>query len=376
MNSEGLICAVIVASGESTRFGYDKLFSIVNGHTVIEGAVRPFIESKEISRLVIVTDGRRSERMKELFGDDERISYVAGGETRTLSVISGLSLLDKRCEIVLIHDGARPFVTKELIKRVIEEAKLKGNAVPCVKATDTVYLNLNGGRPLPVERDNVALIQTPQAFEYRALMEAYQGNTDTLSDDSTVFSKSGRRVNLIEGDRDNIKITFFGDGNCVLTGNGADAHKLVEGRALILGGVNILFEKGLLGHSDADVLLHAVMDALLSAAGERDIGVQFPDTDKAYEGISSMTLLLKVKRILDRKGLTPLSVSAVIIAQRPRLSGYIPQMKENIAAILEVDSDKVNISATTTEGLGMIGEGQGIASTATCILGKKLKSNI
>lgn len=371
MTNEGLVCAVIVAAGESSRFGSDKLLSVADGRTVIEGAVLPFLETECVAKIVIVTDAERRKKFEMLFGRNDRISYALGGETRTLSVISGLNALDRRCEVVLIHDGARPFLKKELILTLIREAWGKGSAIPFVTPVDSVYMNIAGGRPLPVERDNVALVQTPQAFIYREIMSAYMGNSASRTDDGTVFCKSGRIPNLVAGDRNNVKITYAGDGNSVFCGMGADAHRLVDGRDLIIGGVKIPYEKGLLGHSDADVLIHAIMDALLSAAGERDIGVLFPDSDDEYEGISSMTLLLRVRRILDRKNLIPLSVSGVIIAEKPKMFPYITQMKENIAAVLDLSPARVNVGATTTEGLGMIGEGDGIAATANCILAVK-----
>lgn len=151
-------------------------------------------------------------------------------------------------------------------------------------------------------------------------------------------------------------------------GNGYDVHRLVENRKLMLGGVDIPFEKGLLGHSDADVLLHAVMDSLLSAAGLRDIGVQFPDTDNAYKNISSLILLKKVKELIFDKNFEVQSVSAVVCAQKPKLGGYLPQMKQAIASALALNEEKVNLSATTTEGLGIVGKGEGIASYAVCLL--------
>ncbi len=151
-------------------------------------------------------------------------------------------------------------------------------------------------------------------------------------------------------------------------GNGYDVHRLVEGRELILGGVNIPFEKGLLGHSDADVLLHAIMDALLGAASLRDIGYHFPDTDNAYKGISSMELLKRVKLLLDEKGYHLINLDATIIAQRPKLRPYIEEMISNVAAVLETDAANVNIKATTQEGLGFTGEGLGISAFASCLI--------
>ena len=154
-------------------------------------------------------------------------------------------------------------------------------------------------------------------------------------------------------------------------GNGYDVHRLTEGRKLILGGVDIPFEKGRLGHSDADVLIHAVMDALLGAAALRDIGYHFPDTDPEYKGISSIELLKKVKDLLDGEGYTVVNIDAVVIAQRPKLKDYIDKMIKNIAAALDTAAGNVNVKATTEEGLGFTGEGLGIAAFASCIIENK-----
>jgi 2-C-methyl-D-erythritol 2,4-cyclodiphosphate synthase len=154
-------------------------------------------------------------------------------------------------------------------------------------------------------------------------------------------------------------------------GNGYDVHRLVENRSLIMGGVDIPYEKGLLGHSDADVLVHAIMDALLGAAGERDIGKHFPDTDNSYKGISSLKLLEKVRGIIKDKGYLVGNIDSIIVAQAPKMAPYIEIMRKNISEVLEIDQDSINIKATTTEGLGFAGKGEGIASYAVACLYKK-----
>ena len=200
-------------------------------------------------------------------------------------------------------------------------------------------------------------------------------STDGVTDDAEAYERAGYSPRLVDGSYDNIKITTATDLLRLSQNNkigvGYDVHRLVEGRPLILGGVRIEHEKGLLGHSDADVLTHAVMDALLSAAGLPDIGVLFPDTDDRFDGISSLKLLKEVLNKLRERELEIVNVSAVAIAQKPKLSPVIKDIRASLAAALETDNARVNVSATTTEGLGIVGNGDAIAATASCILSER-----
>jgi len=633
--------AVIVAAGSSVRFKSDKLFYEIDGKPVIFHSIKPFVDNSDINRIVVVTDKARAEKVRALFSDCNKLFFTEGGKTRSESVINGLNAIsdgeicgcfaEKECDVVAIHDGARPFLSQKLLEALINEAAEKSSAIPFVAATDTVYLRQNaqsccyqengaaiknnaviGGEKSAVnsfDREKVMLIQTPQVFDYKMIKKAYgafaediagnvtnclaesvaknvtvndgepsaekvsekvaderriipneertahqmklnpspfekikSGNktielrlfdekrqkikegdiitfTDTLggerisrivkklhifdsfeqlyrtlpllqcgytaddvdkacpsdmeqyysteeqqkygvvgielspiadscggvlhskttnckeilnwaTDDSGVFFATYKSLNFVDGDRNNIKITYpsdipenrardfcfrendtLNDGNSVCrndagvttendiyicdesnvvkeklieipnvegsealnlplanVGTGCDVHRLVEGRRLILGGIEISYEKGLLGHSDADVLLHAIMDAILSAAGERDIGVQFPDTDERYKGISSVLLLRQVLRIVESKGKKITSVSATIIAQKPKLAHIIPLIAENIAKVIDLPTQSVNINATTTEKMGMIGEGEGIGAVAVAVV--------
>ncbi|MEG1924090.1 MAG: 2-C-methyl-D-erythritol 2,4-cyclodiphosphate synthase [Clostridia bacterium] len=362
------ISAVIAAAGISCRYGINKLFTELNGKSLIEVTVSVFESNSNINQIILVCNDNDKKKMAELFENSDKVFVTTGGESRMQSVMMGLSCVDRSCDYVMIHDGARPYVTQNLINKLLTEAIEYGNAVACIPSTDTIYLTLNGENAKPLNRDNIMRAQTPQVFDFRSIMIAYQNFVGIATDDSQIYRQSFNNLHLTIGETSNIKVTFPCDITNICIGNGVDVHRLVEGRDLILGGVKIPYCKGLLGHSDADVLLHAIMDSLLSAANERDIGVQFPDSEPQYKNISSMTLLLKVCRILALKRICPQSVSATIICQQPKLMDYLPQMKENISSVLKIKRENVNISVTTSEKLGIIGQGDGIAAEAVSIV--------
>ena len=311
----------------------------------------------------------------ELAGDNgitKLDAVVEGGAQRQDSVYNALreaGRLDPGTAYVLVHDAARPFVTEDVVQEVIRGAFDRGAAVPCVAVKDSLREN-EGERSRCVDRSRFFAVQTPQGFRKELLDEAYEkACKDGFSgtDDASLVERLGYNVEIVDGDYDNIKITTKEDlpmENRI--GTGFDVHRLVEGRKLILGGVEIPYEKGLDGHSDADVLIHALMDALLGAAAMGDIGRHFPDTDDAYKGISSMKLLDRVNNILAENMYSIGNADITVIAQKPKLSPYIEKMRENIADVLGIGKDLINIKATTTEKLGFTGRGEGIAAEAVC----------
>jgi 2-C-methyl-D-erythritol 2,4-cyclodiphosphate synthase len=270
---------------------------------------------------------------------------------------------------VLIHDGARPYVSEEIISDSIEKVRLYGSGVSAVKETNSLKVTENGDT-YAVNRDNYYIIQTPQTFNTQKLKLAYKLNS-SATDDSEIYEKAGNKVALCKGDYANKKLTSPSDfaPSSFRIGHGFDVHQLVENRKLILGGIEIPHDKGLLGHSDADALIHAIMDALLSAVGKRDIGCLFPDNDNTFKDIDSKILLRKVMQEI--KPYTPVNISAVIMAQKPKMSPHIDQMRSALASILEIDIEDINVSATTTEKLGIVGEEKGIACSAVALLTKQ-----
>ena len=373
------VTAVIVAAGRGTRFGGDlpKQFLKIENRTVLEMAIEPFQSHPMVDALIVASSEEYVElcsRICERF--DKMNAVVIGGEQRQDSVRACLDRTDEG--LVLIHDGARPFVTAQVIDRVIEGAYNQGACVPCVPVTDTVRQteNVKCTSSVTLERSSLFCVQTPQGFDTELIRRAYiKAEEDGFigTDDGVLAERLGAGVAIAEGDYANIKITTREDlprmeTGDIRIGSGYDVHQLTEGRKLVLGGVEIPFERGLLGHSDADVLLHALMDALLGAAALGDIGKHFPDTDEKYRGISSIRLLEKVKSLISDAGYTVGNTDITVIAQKPKIAAYIPAMRKNIADTLGIGIERVNVKGTTTENLGFVGRCEGIACEAVCVL--------
>lgn len=359
--------AVLLAAGSGTRSGlaYNKIFyRLPGGATVLETAINT-IKAAGIDEIVVVAAAADIAAVEACF----KGPVVAGGLTRSRSVKNGLDFIAANggAGLVVIHDCARPYARPELFSRAIESALLHGSGVAAVKTVDTVKEAENGKVTFSLPRQKLFNIQTPQAFDFETLYQAYdRGGEET--DDSEVFLKAGHEVYLCEGGYDNVKLTNREDFTRYRSGTGFDVHRLVTGRPLVLGGIDIPFDKGLEGHSDADVLTHAIMDALLSAAGLKDIGTYFPDSDESYRNIDSLLLLAKTDTLIQNAGWRVINISAAVMAEKPRLAPYIDAMRTKLAETLKLNTDAVGISATTTEKLGIIGEERGMAATAVCLL--------
>lgn len=375
--------AVVVAAGSATRMqGIDKMLVPLAGVPVVLRSVRALAASDCIDSLVIVTRTECMETLRTLCAEVSKpVTVVAGGASRPESVLAGLAALPEGTELAAIHDGARPLVTQAVIAEAVEAAGRYGAAAPAVPVHDTIKQAENGIVRATPERKTLFAVQTPQVFDVKLLKTVLRAAMErgiALTDDCSAVEAAGKPVVLTQGCEENLKITTPVDltlAEAVLKrrktmriGHGYDVHRLTEGRKLILGGVEIPFERGLDGHSDADVLVHALMDALLGAAGLRDIGVLFPDNDPAYKNISSMLLLDRVMLTLERAGYAVGNVDVTVLAQRPKLKDYIPVMRENLARAMKIPLDCVNIKATTEEGLGFTGSGEGIACHAVCLL--------
>ncbi len=375
--------AVIVAAGSATRMqGIDKMLVPLAGVPVVLRSVHALAASDCIDSLVIVTRTECMETLRTLCAEVSKpVTVVAGGASRPESVLAGLAALPEGTELAAIHDGARPLVTQAVIAEAVEAAERCGAAAPAVPVHDTIKQAENGLVRATPERKTLFAVQTPQVFDVKLLKTVLRAAMErgiALTDDCSAVEAAGKPVVLTQGCEENLKITTPVDltlAEAILKrrktmriGHGYDVHRLTEGRRLILGGVEIPFERGLDGHSDADVLVHALMDALLGAAGLRDIGVLFPDNDPAYKNISSMLLLDRVMLTLEHAGYAVGNVDVTVLAQRPKLKDYIPVMRENLARAMKIPLDCVNIKATTEEGLGFTGSGEGIACHAVCLL--------
>lgn len=368
------VTAVILCAGTGSRtnLSYNKILHYAGNKTLVETALDSFFEAG-VDNAVIVINKKDETAINEIAALYDNVTTVYGGDTRAQSVRCGLKAAIG-CDIVAIHDGARPFTTPNLIVKTVDSAIKHGSGIAAVPATDTIKESQDGktvARGLC--RDKLWCMQTPQTFNYNKICAAYENCNDNYTDDCEVWQQAGLTPVMVLGEYENIKVTTAADllrssPTRTKIGIGFDVHELVPNRPLILGGVNIEYTKGLIGHSDADVLTHAIIDALLSAAELPDIGTLFPDSDTSTENISSLILLDSVKLEIEKRGFHIGNISAAIMAQKPKLAPYIGNMRNSLALRLGTDIKRINISATTTERLGIIGEEKGIAASATCLL--------
>ena len=377
------------------------------GSTVLGTAVKAFASLDYIDKIYVVSpqDGSLDSTYEEIMAECERltgrepgsIAIVNGGDTRADSVREGIKAasrdarlagIDEDDAIVLIHDAARPGISEEIIRRNIETMKVRRAVCTALPSSDSIRM-INCEKPeyvtelalkesitYPIMNTNVVrreLIyrtQTPQTFRLSDILKAHERAVRdgySATDDAMVAEYAGISVALVEGSTANYKITTREDIQMTCrTGIGYDVHRLVPGRPLILCGTPIPSKLGLDGHSDADVAVHALMDALLGAAGLGDIGKHFPDTDEKYKGADSMKLLAEVKGMLGNARIV--NVDVVIIAQAPKLAPYMEQMKHNLSNTLGIPESAVNVKATTEEGLGFTGRGEGMAAMATAAI--------
>lgn len=366
------VSLILTCAGKGERAGFDKnkLLVNVNGETCLSRSFNAFIKTGLIDEYVITASKVDFDEISSLFSDKAKI--VLGGATRTESVKNALK--EVTGDIVLIHDGARPFVNQRIIKDCIENAKDFGGTVTAVPSRDTI---ISGDTEIKdyLGKSELYLVQTPQAFKTEEIIKAYNlAGEKIFNDDGEVYKEFIGNVKITKGDYNNIKITYKEDLELlsgvreIKFGVGFDCHKLVENRELILGGVKIPHDKGLLGHSDADVLAHAIMDAILSALSLRDIGYHFPDTDPAYKNANSMNLLEKVLKLALNKGYKVKSLSAVIMAEKPKLLKHIPSITDSLAKAIGITKENVGIGATTLEGLGFVGREEGICVHANVVM--------
>lgn len=376
---KGKVSVIICAAGKGERagFGKNKLLAPIYGAPALYHTLKKFAV-KEIDE-IIVTVSPNDEKEISAVCSPFACTIVRGGETRTQSVKNALEKITG--EIVLIHDGARPFLSRHLILNCIDSVKRFGSAVCAVKITDTAVCGRLGEITDRLDRDTTFCVQTPQGFYTEDIARAYElSNGKEYTDDSAVFGEFIAPPRLIDGERQNIKLTYKEDfnreintlisGKDARVGFGADVHAFCEGSEVTLGGVKIPFCRSLAAHSDGDVVIHAVMDALLSAAGLKDIGHYFPDTDEKYKGADSKQLLKKVVEIITKQGFKAENVSVTVQAEKPKLAPYINNMKEKISGILGTDASATAISAGTCEGLGFVGEQLGICAYAAVTLKK------
>ena len=386
------IGGIILAAGSSRRMGTskNKVFIKFEGISALVRSVETHKHTGLFDYLIIVCKEEdlptiQSKLTRHVQG--MQYIFVTGGAERQYSVENALRHVEPDTDIVSVHDAARCFVTSQIIKDCVASAIRRGSGVAAVSAVDTIK-RVDGKRVVEtLNRDELVLVQTPQVFRRDLLVRAHnQAKEDGIlgTDDSSLVERLGQEVYVVNGSMNNIKITTPYDlklGEKIAgerkmfsnlrIGSGVDVHAFSRDRKLILGGVEIPSEMGLLGHSDADVLVHAIMDALVGAARLGDIGELFPPGDPKYKDISSIVLLKKVGELLNNCGYTIINIDATLIMQRPKIINYKSDMIRNIASALDVDKQYINIKATTTEELGFAGRGEGASAHAVCMIQKQ-----
>ena len=381
------VSALIAAGGRGARFGaaQPKQFLSLGGRSILERSVDAFRNCDVIDDLVVaVPSDVAGAPPASLLAGKKPIEIVAGGARRQDSVANAFARVVDRADIVVIHDAARPFVTDDTIRRTVEAAIESGAAIAAIAAHDTVKrAGLNRLVTATLPREEIFLAQTPQAFRTSVLKEALALASDA-TDEAMLAEQAGHAVQIVEGDPRNLKITTPSDlamaerllglsspsPAVMRIGNGYDLHRLVTNRPLILGGVSIPFDKGLLGHSDADAVCHAVTDAVLGAAGGGDIGRHFPDNDPAWKGANSVELLRKAMMGVKDAGFSVVNVDVVVIAQKPKLVPYLDAMRANLASALDCDVTQVSVKGKTNEGVDSMGAGESIAVHAVALLAR------
>ena len=391
-NRDGKVAAIILAAGTSSRMsGKDKQLMMLRGLPVFVHSLRVMQDSSRVDHICVVFAEHNIEAGKAAIAsnDDRKIACLTvGGARRQDSVRIGIEALGESgtdFDWLLIHDGARPFIDEEMLTRGLAAARATGATVAAVPLKDTVKQVSGEIVVATPDRTSLRAVQTPQVFSADVLKNAHRAVTSDVTDDASMVEQNGGAVTVFDGDYDNIKITTPGDislaeaiydrrygqpttGERRRWGVGFDGHALASGGPLRLGGVEIPFEFGLSGHSDGDVLLHAITSALLGAAGLGDMGSNFPSSDEALRGIDSAELMRRALEKIALAGWEAEHVDATIIAQRPRLSGHVTAITDRIASVTGLDRASVNIKVTSTDHVGAIGEGKGIAAQAVATL--------
>ena len=380
----GRVAAVVVAAGRGQRVGGDvpKQYRTICGEPVIRPALAAFLGHSRIDAVQPVIHAHDAEAFRAATAGLQSLPAVWGGATRQASVRAGLEALRAtQPDFVLIHDAARPFLTGALITRAIDAAAEHRAAVPAVPVADTVKkVDERESVIETLDRSRLRLVQTPQAFAFDLILDAHHraaaAGREDFTDDAALAEWAGHRVTVFPGEATNVKLTTNDDfiraealrisalGD-VRTGNGFDVHAFGEGDHVMLGGIRIAHSHGLSGHSDADVVLHALVDALLGALADGDIGSHFPPSDPQWRGASSDRFLaFACERVRARSGLIA-HLDATVVCEAPRIGPHRDIMRARIAAIAEIPVERVAVKATTSEKLGFTGRGEGIVAIAT-----------
>jgi 2-C-methyl-D-erythritol 4-phosphate cytidylyltransferase/2-C-methyl-D-erythritol 2,4-cyclodiphosphate synthase len=382
------VAAVIVAAGRGERAGANipKQYRPIGGEPMIRATLRAFLAHPRIDFVQpVINPNDQDAYQNAIAGLKGLLPPVAGGPTRQASVRAGLEALAAgQPALVLIHDAARPFISGTLIDRAISAGRTNGAAVPGIALADTVkFIDDRATVTETLDRNRLRMVQTPQAFTFDLILRAHRraaaAQRDSFTDDAALAEWAGQRVSIFEGEADNVKVTTKSDFaraemtrlaalSDVRTGNGFDVHAFAEGDHVMLAGIPISHSRGVTGHSDADVALHALVDAILGALAEGDIGAHFPPTDPQWRGVASDRFLaFACERVRKRGGVIG-HLDVTVVCEAPRISPHRDAMRARIAEIADVAIDRVAVKATTSEKLGFAGRGEGIFAMATATI--------
>ena len=388
------VSAIIAAGGRGQRFGgpLPKQLSSINGRSVLQRSVELFLSHPEIDEVVVALPADLvANPPSYLRGAQKPVRLVVGGGRRQDSVLNAFHAVASEADFIVIHDAARPLATQGLVSRTIAAAVECGAALAAMPARDTVKRATPEATPFVIEtipREAVYLAQTPQVFSRRVLRDALALGEQSMdaTDEAALAERAGHPVRLVLGEPTNIKITTpedlpvmhaiararadgsAGSEDAARVGTGYDLHRLVEGRFLVLGGVTVPFERGALGHSDADVVCHAATDAILGAAAQGDIGRHFPDNDPQWKDASSIELLRRAVGIVTDVGFAVANVDVTVVLERPKIKDYVDAMRASVAAAIGISVEQVSIKGKTNEGVDAVGRGEAIAAHATALL--------
>lgn len=386
------VATIIVAAGKGKRFSkrIEKQYIEIGDKPILYYTIKAFDDHPLIKDIVLVVDSGKIKAVKEIINTNNLnkvTKVVVGGKERSDSVYNGLKSISPRTNVVLVHDGVRPLISAGLIDRVINATIKHGAVIPAVLPKATIKEISSKGMVLrTLNRSALGEVQTPQGFKYGLLLDSYKKNKriiKTVTDDSSLVELEGHKVKRVKGEYNNVKITTEEDLLFVQSalkskdiqsessqrmGIGYDIHRLIKGRPLVLGGIKISSSLGLLGHSDADVLFHAITDAVLGAIGKRDIGYYFPDNDKKYKNKESIHFLKFAYDEVKKAGYKVYNLDSVIIAEKPKLKPYYSKIVKNISKILNLSKDCCTVKFTTAEEMGPIGNKEAIGALAVVTL--------
>jgi 2-C-methyl-D-erythritol 4-phosphate cytidylyltransferase / 2-C-methyl-D-erythritol 2,4-cyclodiphosphate synthase len=357
-------CFIILAGGESKRFNskLPKPYHLYKGKPLILHSIHKAKKYRKFNKIVLVINKKHKTYINQL--KIKGLKIVFGGKTRAESAYNGLkSIKNYKIKNVMIHDAARPDFSLKLIDKLNKELKLNDCIIPAIQTTDSIKqksLNIVTN----IKRENIYLIQTPQAFDYKKLYKLQNNKGVEITDDANLFVRAGKRIKIIKGEKNNNKITISSDiniSNPIKYGLGFDIHRLVPNRKLYLGGIKIPSSIGTLGHSDGDPVLHSVTDAILGACSMGDIGEKFSDKNKRFRNIRSTILLSEIIKQTENNGYLINNLDINIITQKPKIQKYKKKIRYCIAKICKILPSQINIKGKTTEKLGIIGKEKAIA---------------